>query len=117
MTEAMSPAEIRRALERQGVPSAKIAMIAGDLNLTDGSPIVGYVADRTQPVTLTIRWSSLVSDNDKFVPASRKKGESGRMVLTARYREAKDTVQHIAREAMVGRSPFRTPVRFQARVW
>jgi Holliday junction resolvase RusA-like endonuclease len=46
-------------------------------------------------VTLTIPWKFLVADNAKYGVIR------GRMLLRAEYRAAKDTIQHIARRAML----------------
>lgn len=51
----------------------------------------------TQSVTLSIPWAHLVADNAKYGVIR------GRMLLTAKYRAAKDCIQHIARRAMQGR--------------
>lgn len=95
MTDTLSPAEVRRALERQGVPHAKIVQVVGDF-----SPVEMHLPVREVPVTLTIPWSKLVSDNDKYTPVLRGHESKPRTILTQRYRDAKTWIHEQGLKAM-----------------
>jgi hypothetical protein len=67
------------------------------------------------PLRLTLPWSHLVSDNDKYTPALR----DGRavLVLTPEYREAKRQTRQLAERKLGDAAPVAFPLSIEARVW
>lgn len=96
----MSEAEARAIVDRQPGRSA------------DGSR--SPIAPLVLPLLLTVPWSALVSDNDKYAPALR--GTKPVIILTERYRKAKQRVQEVARDVVRG-APLAIPLALHARVW
>jgi Holliday junction resolvase RusA-like endonuclease len=62
-------------------------------------------------VTITIPWKYLVPDNAKYGVLR------GRMLLKPQYRASKDTIQAIARRAMLGTIPCTANVALHARLY
>jgi Holliday junction resolvase RusA-like endonuclease len=70
-------------------------------------------AELTQPLTLRIPWSCLISDNDKHVV---EKG-TGRRFTTPEYKNAQARIRLLAGDALEGRPAASGPMAFVARVW
>lgn len=76
------------------------------------------------PIRLVLPWSALCSDNDKSAPAMRQ-STTGKafpvIILTGKYRQAKQAARKIGVEAMTvdGRraDPLEQPLKLTARVW
>lgn len=62
-------------------------------------------------VALSIPWAHLVPDNQKYGVIR------GRMLLTAKYRAAKDCIQHIARRAMQQRPMLEGTLIWEAKLY
>lgn len=85
--------------------------------LCEGLRAAGYMPPLVAwPVTFTIPWSALISDNRKY-SAAYTKTRRPKLLLTPAYREAKRRVAELAREAMHGAEPVAVPVALHARVW
>lgn len=117
----MQEAERRKALREAGKPLSGYVRIDN----VDCSDAILTTASFRQ-YTVVIPWSWLVSDNDKYGAALRKRDKythpddftqrrSPRLVLSAQYRDAK---KRIAAEAVKqlpeGAQPFTGPVMVQA---
>jgi Holliday junction resolvase RusA-like endonuclease len=117
----MTWAEQVAALVRLGVPREKAESFTGQSQLAAGR--VGVEVARAAmsfPVTLTLVWSALCSDNYRF-KASMVNGSNGekqpRLVHDARYATARDRIEHAARKAVNGAGPVAVPLELHARVW
>lgn len=78
------------------------------------------IATVTLPFHLTIPWSMLVSDNDKFSASAvrTRNGETKpRMVLTARYKAGKEAISKIARDLVGEAKPVECPLIFVGYVY
>lgn len=62
-------------------------------------------------VRIVIPFKHLVRDNGKYGVMR------GRMLLRPEYRQAKDTIEHIARRAILGSQPTLAPVALHARMY
>lgn len=69
----------------------------------------------TLPLSLTIPWSALVSDNRHYAPALR--GGKPALILTEAYREAKAAIVALATSRALGRAPYVGPLSFTGLVW
>lgn len=63
------------------------------------------------PVRLSLPWSALVSDNDRYTV------HGGRLHLTKPYRAARKAIKKRAGDLMAGAAPVGVPLRLEARVW
>jgi len=124
MSLAMSPEEIARALEAQGVPHEKARAQAGLSVPTADVHVITAAPPFPFPLRLTIPWSALCSDNARKRPTVTR-GVNGevhpRMALSARYKAAAERIRAIAREAMTVEGyhfePFAQPLALVARVY
>jgi Holliday junction resolvase RusA-like endonuclease len=66
-------------------------------------------------VRVVIPYEHLVPDNQKYA-ATVQKGKA-RLFLSGDYREAKDTIGHIARRAMDGRAPYDCSLVWHAKLF
>jgi Holliday junction resolvase RusA-like endonuclease len=67
------------------------------------------------PLTLTLPWSTLISDNKKFRAVQR--GDQAIMAINAGYREAAEKIQQLAKSKAAGAQPAAEPLQVTARVW
>lgn len=107
----MTSSETVEALVRRGVPRDRAERSVYKQSATikqETRETVGL------PLTLTLPWSCLVSDNKRYSATIR----SGKplLVLSASYREAKDRIEHIARNATAGKAPELDPVELTGQV-
>ncbi len=111
----MTKAETVAALVARGVPRAR-AEIAAERQVRRQAPTIAPDARAvvTLPLTLTLPWSCLWSDNKRYSATIRNGAPL--LVLSSGYREAKDRIQSIARCATCGASPELGPVILEARV-
>lgn len=72
-----------------------------------GAPVV----HRTAPVSLTLPWSWLISDNAKYLI------RRGRLFKTVEYREARKKIATLALGRMEGAGPMACPLQLVARVY
>lgn len=119
----LTPDEQVSALVRIGVPREKAERtVRGEQRET-----VGYVAVVGPPLPLPIRvvlpWSVLISDNDKYGAAiiNTSGKHVPKLLLTGRYRAAKETARKLARAAMTVDgylfTPLRNALQLNAKVW
>lgn len=117
MTLAMSLDEQEAALRRAGVSKTAIAKwrADGDAVHLRGRPVT---QPRFQdfPILLTVPWSALVSDNEKYAPVHTK-GGNVKLILQENYREAKRKTRELAQQAMHGNVALRIPLTLTAEVW
>jgi hypothetical protein len=69
----------------------------------------------TWPVRLTLPWSTLISDNDKFRAMLR--GDQAIMVIKRPYREAGERIHQLATSKLGGAQLAAEPLQAIARVW
>lgn len=124
---SMTAEEMRSALKAQGVPSDRVEWLISREFGRDAAISTNYVQtvgrELTFPIRITLPWSHLVSDNDKYGATIR--GTMGsyhpKLILSAKYREAKAATQKKAREAMTVEGsrfdPLARPLSLYARVW
>lgn len=105
--------EIRRQLREQNVGEAAIERALA-LQFGDPMPVVAPPAV-TWPLTFTLPWSALVSDNRKYAPAVRN--GASRLLLRPEYRAAKEKARSVARAAMGDVMPCLESMTLTARVW
>lgn len=118
----MTAEEIERSLIAQGVPRDKARATALRAPL-DGNPLAkapeGVIEMRpcvALPITFTLPWSALVSDNDKYTPVYTTTGRP-KMILTSKYREAKAATRRIAKEIVGDAETVAIPLSLRAHVW
>jgi Holliday junction resolvase RusA-like endonuclease len=107
----MSPEETIAALIRRGVPEAKARA-----TVRRQAPTLPQEARETValPLTLTLPWSCLRSDNKRFSATVRN--GSPLLVLHPEYREAKARIEGIARAKVAGCGPDIGPISLDVRV-
>lgn len=105
--------EVARGLRALNVPEHLIARRLG--RPSDPSPSMSTTAHVVWPVQITIPWSALVSDNEKF-RASMKAGKPI-MCINRDYKQATERIAALARDRMAGAPPASTGLRLTATVW
>jgi Holliday junction resolvase RusA-like endonuclease len=129
----LTPSEQERLLIAQGVPADKAHATAFGMTIRvdPGFPrnAVGFEQDgrlvavitnlSPWPLSLTIPWSCLISDNVKLRAAIRGTMEHPRptVVLTPEYRKARDRIGALARDRMGSAQPAAIPLKLEARVY
>lgn len=129
----MSASAIERSLVDAGVPPEKARVraleLSGDLRATNGrSGETNQLAGATKPpiratiawpVRLTLPWSYLVSDNDKFrAKLITVKGEpKAIMVITREYAAATEKIANVARAKIDTAEPHNGPCAIAVKVW
>jgi Holliday junction resolvase RusA-like endonuclease len=113
MTAALGFGEIVRQLMALRVPRDKAEQRARELTgAGKGSPLLSAgELPILLPFELTIPWSVLVPDNDKYGVIN------GRMMLQAKYRMAKQKIAGLARAVTGELSPITAPLALVARVY
>lgn len=122
MTE-MTQEEVIRALEKQYRIPRKRAEDLFARRFPSGQPATAALPTEPAPpplpvglpFALTIPWSHLVSDNDKYGVMNR--GERGQMILTREYRAAKEKIRTLARNQIGTREPLNQPLALRSLVW
>lgn len=107
-----------RTVQEQGArsdtaPSAQ--QLVGKKSSRMVMPAKGRMAERPafSSVQIVVPFKHLVSDNRKFMTM---KG-TYRLISRPEYRQAKDTIQHIARRAMQGKEAAATDVEINVTLW
>lgn len=114
----LSPEEQMKSLVRQGVPRDKAeraVFLSQNHNARD------HMSNRTRepeetvdiawPLMLTVPWSALVSDDERFGVID------GRMILQKRYREAREKIRQLASRAIDGAALAAEPLSLTVYVW
>lgn len=125
--------ETERLLIAQGVPAAKAHATAfgvpirvdermqrNTVAFVHNGQLVGAITNLSPwPLSLTIPWSCLVSDNVKMRAAMRGTMEHPKatVVLTTEYRKARDRIGALARDRMGSAKPAAIPLALVARVY
>jgi hypothetical protein len=117
---ALTEDEMRNAARRQGIPDDLIERTLAARRGDQSTAVVPVYEARHEPldlpqiqwpVTLTLPWSSLISDNRKYGVIA------GKMLLTSDYRRAKGQIRELARSKLGGVEPVSVPLTLTARVW
>jgi Holliday junction resolvase RusA-like endonuclease len=105
-----------RALKRQlGVSDEQARAIVAGATIASADRLPAQEPMPTIfPLELIVPWSALVSDDRKYAPALRM--GSPVILLTEKYRKAKQAAEAIARQAVLG-APASIPLQLHARVW
>lgn len=120
MTERMSREEIAKSLKAMGVDPRKADIAASaDSGAQVNVGRVGYVQvvgpPLLYPICITIPWSGLVSDNAKYgVTIIRN---SPRLILQAKYKEAKGKAARAAKDVMGDYPPLSGPLMLVGRIY
>lgn len=125
--------ELERLLREQGVPAEKAHATAfgipvrvdhgfprNAVGFEQGGQLVAVVTNLSPwPLSLTIPWSCLISDNVKMRAAMRGTMEHPKatVVLTPEYRKARDRIGALARDRMGAAQPAAVPLALVARVY
>lgn len=119
MTATMSAAEKFRALRALDVPESLARKAAGldapvsvDFMRVEG-PMLAF------PIHIRVPWSALISDNDKYGVTMRGTMAKPfpKLILQARYREAKLKAREAGKAVMGTCPPLTMPLAFTGRVW
>lgn len=120
MTTTMSRDDLVRALVRTtGMPERRAqAIIDNQQRLKAGPGVteadaVGVTV--ALPLSITIPWSALVSDNDRTTPIAD--GGKARIILTERYKTARRAIHALLTDRLNGALPISVPVDLYARVF
>lgn len=104
-------------MQRRGAGRSGFALPSGDVI---EEPSINPLPEMQWPMRLTLPWTYLVSDNDRhgavIVPLPGGK-LIPKLILDARYREAKTKIRALARLTANGAEPVNIPLRLHARVW
>jgi Holliday junction resolvase RusA-like endonuclease len=113
--------EIERGLIAMGVPRDRaraeaLRQVDSDQStavspLYPARPSVSDLPAIQWPVRLTLPWSSLVSDNERYGVIN------GKLLLTSAYRRGKGLVRDLARETLGEIALADYPLSLEARVW
>jgi Holliday junction resolvase RusA-like endonuclease len=108
MTADMTTEEKIRALVRvTGMPEQRARTIVA--NQVNREP--AETSAVSLPLSITLPWSHLVSDNDRYGVSG------GRMILSKRYKAARAAIKALLRDQLAGQTPIAFPVALHARVF
>lgn len=124
MSPTFTRDEMRTLLRSRDIPESMIARIIarefGDQTPAAEAPTAAVTREIEWPIKITLPWSALVSDNDKYSAVIRRNGsakEFPKLVLTARYKDAKEKAREVAKRMMAGVEPVSDALAFTARVY
>lgn len=95
----------------QQVEGAKLAQTAAAPDPVRPTRTIAF------PLTITLPWSALISDNRKYAAAHRKHHERPLVILTGEYRAAKEKIKGVVRHHVAGCALVEVPLALEARVW
>jgi Holliday junction resolvase RusA-like endonuclease len=119
MINGMTHSEMIAALKARGIEGPKAEQAVARKVATEHrqSPTIPQETRETVtlPLTLTIPWSCLVSDNRRYSATVR--GNKPLLVLSTDYRDAKNKIEGYARRAVAEKGPTLEPVEVTAKVY